>query len=120
MRMAEYIEREALMKKAIEEKRFVFQMEDLLKQEIVVKTVYKDFFDFIKSIPAADVAPVRHGRWIFEPDGGTRCSECNKRVRDVTGGLNAPVDLSELPYCPKCGAKMDGGESNERMDQREG
>lgn len=64
---------------------------------------------YVENIIAADVAPVRHGRWFFEPDGGTRCSECNKRVRDVTGGLNAPVDLSELPYCPKCSAKMDGG-----------
>lgn len=68
---------------------------------------------YAEKLIAADIAPVRHGRWIFEPDGGTRCSECNKRVRDVTGGLNAPVDLSELPYCPKCGAKMDwkGGEA---------
>lgn len=57
---------------------------------------------------SADVAPVRHGRWIKESDGGTRCSVCNKRVRDVTGGGDEPVDLSYMPYCPKCGAKMDG------------
>ena len=62
----------------------------------------------LDEIPAADVAPVRHGRWIRESDGGTRCSVCNKRVRDVTGGAYAPVDLSDMPYCPKCGAKMGG------------
>lgn len=61
----------------------------------------------INQFPAADVAPVRHGRWIKESDGGTRCSVCNKRVRDATGGGDAPVDLSDMPYCPKCGAKMD-------------
>lgn len=61
----------------------------------------------INQFPAADVAPVRHGRWIKESDGGTRCSVCNKRVRDVTGGGDEPVDLSDMPYCPKCGAKMD-------------
>lgn len=60
----------------------------------------------IKNMPAADVAPVRHGRWIKESDGGTRCSVCNKRVRDVTGGWDEPVDLSDMPYCPKCGARM--------------
>lgn len=58
--------------------------------------------------PYADIVPVRHGRWIKESDGGTKCSVCNKRVRDVTDGVDEPVDLSEMPYCPKCGARMDG------------
>ena len=61
----------------------------------------------IGKTPDADVAPVRHGRWIKESDGGTRCSVCNKRVRNVTGGWYEPVDLSDMLYCPKCGAKMD-------------
>ena len=61
----------------------------------------------LESLPAADVEPVRHGRWIKESDGGTRCSVCNKRVRDVTGGWDEPVDLSDMPYCPKCGTRMD-------------
>lgn len=64
----------------------------------------------------ADVAYVQHGRWIEESDGGTRCSVCNKRVRDATGGRDDPVNLSKMPYCPKCGAKMDldGGIKNDR------
>ena len=69
----------------------------------------------IKGMKAADVAPVRHGRWIRESDGGTRCSVCNKQVRDVTGGGDAPVDLSDMPYCPKCGANMDGCDGNSDM-----
>lgn len=53
----------------------------------------------ISQTPAADVAPVRHGRWIGEPvdiDGHTamECSECHK-VR-VLG-----------EYCSSCGARMD-------------
>ena len=55
---------------------------------------------------SSDVEPVQRGRWIKESDGGTRCSVCNKRVRDVTGGWDEPVDLSDMPYCPKCGARM--------------
>lgn len=52
--------------------------------------------------PAADVEPVRHGRWIYLATRGAYfCSEC-KGVEDDA--------LS--PYCPHCGAKMDAkGES---------
>ena len=87
--MAEYIDREvALMK--------------LMQDGCSAKNLQS-----ISDMPAADVAPVMHGRWIKESDGGTRCSVCNKRVRNVTGGWYEPVDLSDMPYCPKCGAKMD-------------
>lgn len=100
--MAEYIPREAIMKMAIEEKRFVFQMEDLLKEEIVVKTVYKDFFDFIKSIPAADVAPVRHGRWIKI---GYACGD-NEYECSVCHETEWRTSAIRLKYCPYCGCKM--------------
>lgn len=62
----EYIEREALLKKAIEEKYFVFRTEDLLNREVVFQTIYKDLFDFVNSIPTADVVEV------------TRCKDCEK------------------------------------------
>lgn len=104
--MAEYIEREALFKKALEERRFVFQMEDLINAEIVVKAVYSDFAEFVNSIPAADVAPVVHGEWIFKWDAEKDpkrlfvrivCSECNLHTGQKSN------------YCPNCGARMDGG-----------
>ena len=90
--MTEYIEREA----AIEAAKHAWA-KDLEPSQ------------YIEIIPAADVEPVKRGRWIKESDGGTRCSVCNKRVRvrDVTGGWDEPVDLSDMPYCPKCGARMD-------------
>lgn len=99
--MDEYIEREAVYEKAYWH-----------GEHPDVGNSFPDGVDAIDikdvdAIPAADVAPVRHGRWIKESDGGTRCSVCNKRVRDVTGGGDEPVDLSDMPYCPKCGAKMD-------------
>lgn len=57
--------------------------------------------------PAADVAPVRRGRWI-RVGSGTTCSECMMGLRRVTA-LNAEwVDLSETSYCPNCGAEMKG------------
>lgn len=50
-------------------------------------------------IAAADVAPVRHGRWV-SVEGGSfyECSNC---------GYLTDYHLSN--YCPNCGAKMDGG-----------
>ena len=56
----------------------------------------------IADMPAADVAPVRHGTWLLigadkRGRGGIfECSACN--------GCSPHKD----PYCPKCGAKMDG------------
>ena len=68
---------------------------------------------YIENIPAADVAPVRHGWWLGEGDGYAdgeivfdvwHCSECDYCIDDGTD------DPSMLPhFCPNCGAKMDGG-----------
>ena len=44
-------------------------------------------------------APVRHGRWLKDTPMGYRCSRTECRCLSVFGS----------PYCPKCGAKMDGG-----------
>lgn len=57
-------------------------------------------------IAAADVAPVRHGRWIDKCVRDWRCSECGGeiyKVRHVDGYY-----YDNLPrYCPDCGALMD-------------
>ena len=54
----------------------------------------------IERILAADVAPVRHGRWIASHDEFCACSICKY---PVYAGWN------QTNYCPHCGAKMDGG-----------
>ena len=98
--MAEYIEREELLKKAIKERRFVFQMEDLLNNEVIFKTVYKDLAEFINSIPAADVTPVRHGRWMDNEDY-MFCSCCGMQWNYCDN------NTEDFHYCPNCGAKME-------------
>ena len=61
--------------------------------------------------PAADVAPVVHGRWIGIPLCGSddcECSECGN-------WCNIHVNLcgeAIQKYCPYCGAKMDRGANN--------
>ena len=50
----------------------------------------------IERILAADVAPVRHGRWLHRKNGVAYCSECKiDTVEDETN------------YCPNCGCMMD-------------
>lgn len=62
----------------------------------------------IKDIPAADVVEVRHGRWIWElaNNGWANhiCSECG-----YAKNTDIHVRLG-YDYCPRCGAKMDGGQ----------
>ena len=62
------------------------------------------------SIPAADVAPVRHGRWVqvivhveFE-DGFV------DRVEEYCSACHEQNEKRCAYFCPNCGAKMDGGE----------
>lgn len=86
-------------------------MDEYIELEAVIEKNHGGvvYIDDIKSIPAADVAPVRHGRWIAikvpnEWDKG-QCSECRSIFNSSVYGTN---------YCPKCGAKMDGGAENAR------
>ena len=61
---------------------------------------------YIEALPAADVAPVVHGRW--EHLGGDEwcCPVCGF-VITTEGSWDKPTKK----YCEECGAKMDGGES---------
>ena len=94
--MAEYIEREELMKFPI--RRNHYDKEHGSKDFICgIETV----LEYAENLPAADVAPVRHGRW-----------KCNKPCPvcgvDRFDGLDADIWADwEPPYCPNCGVKMD-------------
>lgn len=58
-------------------------------------------------IPAADVAPVVHGRWEIDADGDWYCTNCDEVVAICESGRERTY---RKPYCPNCGAKMDGGD----------
>lgn len=61
-------------------------------------------YDEILSIPSADVAPVRHGRWVVidaEEPRRYGCSECKRLSWHMEN------------YCGKCGARMDGDEDDD-------
>lgn len=62
----------------------------------------------IAALPTIDPAPVVHGRWIHDINNLYGCSECIKRE------TMSPKKLK--PYCPNCGARMDGGENDAKTD----
>ena len=93
--MDEYIKREDLLE--------LYRIDDPVLNEnghVPLPVIRQNIMD----IPAADVAPVVHGRW-----------ECNKPCPVCGGdrfeGLDADIWADwEPPYCPNCGCRMDGGD----------
>ena len=89
--MTEYLEREAVRKALYEADEITF-----------------DGLDIIDNFPAADVQPVKHGRW-----SGYFCSNCGISKYnfisfdfDDQNGYARP--FGTWLYCPRCGARMDG------------
>lgn len=64
----------------------------------------------IRNAPAADVAPVVHGKWIEQEDPMLdfyyTCSVCKEDFYIETTGYTEK-DMFLYTYCPNCGAKMD-------------
>ena len=59
--------------------------------------------DVIRGVPAADVAPVVHGRWAHLGGDEWCCSACGF-VITTEGRWDKPTKK----YCEDCGARMDG------------
>lgn len=76
--------------------------------------ILQEMLDKLEAIPAADVEPVRYGRWECVYDDSTgetdiTCSRC-KNTRTVNGCFVSTDGKScyfEDDYCPSCGSKMD-------------
>ena len=102
--MAEYLEREALLR---ELRLWHMHKTDSLPDHFH----YTGIKAWLEALPAEDVQPVKHGRWVesFEQIVDLiykvkRCSICGK---------TKPMKIFEhedclFNYCPNCGAKMDG------------
>ena len=57
---------------------------------------------------AAKNPPPLHGKWLNRMNGNATCSVCGLRSKAV-------YDLdNEQHYCGHCGAKMDGGNANDK------
>lgn len=96
--MAEYIEREAAVK--------AFNNFDAGRADSPPCTLLtpEEFAEYLYELPAADVAPVVHGRWLHLGGDEWFCSACGF-VISTEGSWEKPTKK----YCEDCGAKMDGG-----------
>lgn len=110
--MNDYIEREAallsmtpIVKRASERNRNIL-------------SAVEQCVEAINRCPAADVVPVRHGRWIkargswCTPGGDPvwECSECGKGMHVYGiehGTYGSDVADGQWVSCPNCGARMD-------------
>lgn len=89
-------------------------MDEYIKRESVLKA-YEEvqrgygpwrFEALIESVPAEEVIPIIHGRWLDTGNYGYsknpifQCSNCRKEVEDYY--------IKNHKFCLHCGAKMDG------------
>lgn len=65
----------------------------------------KEVYRVIDEVPAAEVAPVVHGRWEWK-NGKPFCSVCKEQAEPRHHFEDGTVE--EYDYCPNCGARMDG------------
>ena len=101
--MAEYIEREAL--EVALNHRLNFLMAENGEYDHYTSG-FDEAVTRVENFPAADVAPVVHGKWVFADDGYLRCSECTQKAPVVQPYDDEPTTTA-TNYCPYCGARMD-------------
>lgn len=84
----------------------------------------KLFCGLIDDAPAIDAVPVRHGKWIYNPNandwgiGGYVCSECSAKNGNLPSGkVASPMVFVGSKFCPNCGARMDEGGSGDGQTQ---
>ena len=106
--MAEYIKREALLEALENADPDVH--EDYGDGTVDWGFGRKNIQDMITGIPAADVAPVVHGRWEMRPTG--MATDTGPEYKAYCTVCNEPNKQYQPPFCPHCGAKMDGGNEN--------
>lgn len=105
--MKEYIERAVAVKKFENYRRDCEEENDERAAQI-----FEDCISELMAIPAADVAEVRHGKWVEYPRAHYfKCSECKytvpyRKAIFVNGNR-------EYDYCPSCGARMDKEDEHE-------
>lgn len=98
--MAEYIAREELLAQ--------LRAMESYNASPMYRRGYDDCVEAILKAPAADVAPVVHGRWDESKEHFYLNNGCKEWINFYCSECDAPNN-SPTDYCPNCGAKMDGG-----------
>ena len=122
--MARYIDVEELL----EELRIAAEKEGVKANEMAKAGVYDAsvkynhgeycYFvaqEIVKDIPTADVVEVKHGEWVSKWSNISNslheyCSSCGALEPHVLA-----TNKEHSNYCPNCGAKMDGGKTDDKI-----
>lgn len=113
--MGDYISREAAVTEVCDRGKFYKKIHDRFGgTSDICAAAHFEISELIMRLPAADVEPVRHGKWnIRLADEMTLCLECSICGRKVDNiDLHHLLEAGEYgeacqryPYC-HCGAKM--------------
>lgn len=107
--MAEYIEKWSVVNRLIDIENEFQQYKPFHGFEHAMYRKICEAEIAIGKTQAADVTPVRHGRWSWitydaNPKiGNWHCTYCNR----------IPKSFQKEDFCPNCGAKMDGSSNEE-------
>lgn len=110
--MAEYMSKKdvvSYIRKEAAEAQSAF--EELGGESGIIAEAFEDLANELEDFPAADVAPVRHGKWVHSHY--ENCSEQFEIVKCSCCGHEAYAMAFYVRggnYCPNCGARMDGAE----------
>lgn len=111
MAKKEYIERKAIVEKLNEIGSWGSSSNEFL-DGLIVGVRYA--ITLIMQAPTIDITSAKCGKWhswlgidnIFKSRRYYRCRACNKIFSFVTKRWQTSINMS--PYCPNCGARMDG------------
>ena len=112
--MTEYIERDTAIKRIKEYALSVFGIDLDNSQEYAGRSLPENYCEglyeateLIDDLPAADVAPVRHARWV-----DNHCTACGMMPMGDEMWKNCDFEPPRferfMDYCPSCGCRMDG------------
>lgn len=112
--MAEYIDRDAAISLI---KQYGYDAIDGGRYSLDTVDDCIELANCIEALPAADVAPVVHGRWIVKKEWRLgrwvkwlECSNCGEHEDNFDMYEMMPF-CEPYDYCPNCGAKMDEKEA---------
>ena len=103
LKMADYISKEAVvryLKGYSEKERNSNSPYGMITSSVLYK-VERAFSE----MPAADVQPIKHGRWIPQGDDMWLCSNCRE---NKIFSAHESDRTEKQRYCCRCGARMDG------------
>ena len=110
--MDDYISREKVLKKIqmqlldLEADQDKGEYSELCENRGARDALDEAIYD-IRTIKAADVQPVKHGKWKYYKNNGIIdtyiCTNCQGKVE-----MTIDVESSKFKYCPNCGARMGG------------